>query len=44
MKGKLSRNAFAKEVSVDPTGSSGVKMALRSCTALSEGARPLHEQ
>lgn len=44
MKGKLNCNAFAKEASADHRGSSGVKMALRSCTALSQGARPLHEQ
>lgn len=44
LSGKLNCNAFATEASADPTGSCGVKMALRSCTELRQGARLLHEQ
>lgn len=43
-KREVDSNAFATEASADPTGSSGVKRALQSCTGLRQGASPLHQQ
>ena len=43
-KREVDSNTFATEASADPVGSSGVKIALQSCTESRQGATPPHQQ